>query len=317
MNKAIVVLIQAALCLCQAKAAIPEEELSTYQKGTGIGPANLLSKKAGAKIVSYSSNYGGAWDVENLIAGKEFGTKEELPVWCTDTDEPFPHWVVIELPDTLWITTLIFNNYLPDEPSYPGISAKNIQIQVSKQSAVEGFRTVASFELERNKNNQEVRIEPTEARWVKIIITSNYGNPHWTELGQLGAYDDGSRPIEIASVLKTHGFADLYGIYFDFASSNLRTESAPVLGEIAKALKENPSWKLVIEGHTDNIGDEKSNQMLSEKRAQAVQEALVQLGVDVARLTAQGFGESKPVADNNTAIGRALNRRVTLRIVEQ
>jgi outer membrane protein OmpA-like peptidoglycan-associated protein len=277
---------------------------------------NLASAANGVKIIAYSSNYGSDWDVTNLIGGSE-NLYGPLPVWCTESEAPFPHWVVIELPKRGWLTILIFNNVIPDEESgWPGISAKDVRIEVSTINAKEGFKTVASFQLERNKNNQLVHIDPVEARWLKIGITSNWGHEEFTELGKLGVFDDGSRPMNIAEELKNKGVIDVYGIYFDFASAKLRPESDPVLKQIAKFIKENPAMKLIIEGHTDNIGNEQTNQLFSENRAKSVVEALINLKVNPAVLTATGYGASKPIGDNKTLTGRAQNRRVTVRVAK-
>jgi len=211
---------------------------------------------------------------------------------------------------------LIFNNYIPDEEGWPGISAKDIRVETSTSSATAGFKTVASFQLEKNKNNQLVRIDPLETRWIKIVITSNYGNPEYTELGKLGVFDDGSRSKNLATELKDKGFVDVYGLYFDFASAQLRSESEPVLTQIAEFSKANPGLKLVIEGHTDNTGGAKANQLLSENRAKSVVTALTRLGVNSALLSASGLGATNPVADNATITGRAKNRRVTVRVVK-
>jgi outer membrane protein OmpA-like peptidoglycan-associated protein len=279
-------------------------------------PPNLASDARGAKIAGFSSNYAGFWDVTNLIGGNE-DWSGVLPVWCTESEAKFPHWAVIELPRKEWLTTLIFNNAIPDEQTgWPGISAKDVRLEVSSTSATEGFRAVASFRLERNKNNQAVRIEPVETRWLKLVITSNWGHPEYTELGKLGAFDDGTRAINIAEALKTKGFVDVYGIYFDFGSAKLRPESDPFLKQISSYVQENPDKKLSIEGHTDNIGDEKANQFLSESRSRAVVEALIGIQVKPAVLTATGFGASKPIGDNKTITGRAQNRRVTVRVAK-
>ncbi len=275
---------------------------------------DLASAEAGAKVVSFSSNYGSDWDVTNLISRSD-KWEGELPAWCTESGAPFPHWAVIELAKQTWLTTLIFNNNIPDEQGWEGISAKDLSVEVSTVSAKEGFQKVASFQLERNKNSQLVHLEPSQARWLKIVITSNWGNEEYTELGKLGVFDDGSRPMNIAEELKNKGFVDIYGIYFDFGSAKLKAESGPVLDRIVKYLKDNPAVKLMIEGHTDSVGEAKSNQLLSENRAKAVVEALAGLGVNRTALGAAGFGASQPVGDNKTITGRALNRRVTIRVV--
>ena len=76
-----------------------------------------------------------------------------------------------------------------------------------------------------------------------------------------------------------------------------------------------PTWKLEITGHTDNAGDDDSNLILSKKRAEAVKTYLVGKGIDTSRFVILYFGESKPIADNSTAEGRAKNRRVEMKIV--
>ena len=82
-----------------------------------------------------------------------------------------------------------------------------------------------------------------------------------------------------------------------------------------KFLTENRELQMEIYGHTDNVGTETYNQKLSEKRVQAVADYLVQKGIDLARVPAMGFGESQPIADNDTPEGRQLNRRVEIKFV--
>ena len=125
-----------------------------------------------------------------------------------------------------------------------------------------------------------------------------------------------STPMAAASVetaLKTTGRVELHGIYFDFGSAAIKPESEPVLKEIADALAKNAAWKLGVEGHTDNVGGDAPNLDLSRRRAAAVKEALTtRFHVEGARLTTAGYGASKPKEPNDTAEGRARNRRVEL-----
>ena len=79
-------------------------------------------------------------------------------------------------------------------------------------------------------------------------------------------------------------------------------------------MKENPSYKLSINGHTDNVGNAEKNQKLSEDRAAAVKAYLESKGVDASRLSSAGFGQDQPVADNKTKAGRAKNRRVEFKV---
>lgn len=95
-------------------------------------------------------------------------------------------------------------------------------------------------------------------------------------------------------------------------------ESEKILDEVAMALKDNAQIKKVrVEGHTDSVGDDAKNLKLSQNRATSVMSALIKRGVDPARLDAVGFGETKPIASNSTAAGKAENRRTEFNIVEQ
>jgi outer membrane protein OmpA-like peptidoglycan-associated protein len=118
-------------------------------------------------------------------------------------------------------------------------------------------------------------------------------------------------PIE--ETLRKDSRVALHGIYFDFGKATIRPESDAVLSDVATALTHNPAWSVVIEGHTDVVGDETSNLDLSRRRAEAVKEALVQRHhIAAERLTTAGFGASRPSAPNDTLSGRARNRRVEL-----
>ena len=101
------------------------------------------------------------------------------------------------------------------------------------------------------------------------------------------------------------------GIRFETGKSDLKPESRPVLKEIAGALKQHADLKILIEGHTDNVGTAASNLSLSKARAAAVKVALVsEFGIEAGRISTDGFGDTKPAAPNTTAAGRAQNRRV-------
>lgn len=114
----------------------------------------------------------------------------------------------------------------------------------------------------------------------------------------------------IANRLRDTKRAIIYGIYFDPGSAIIKPESESALLDILQAVTANPKMKMQVEGHTDSTNTDQYNQALSQKRAQSVLAWLKGRGVPNGRVTAKGFGESNPVADNATPQGRALNRRV-------
>jgi outer membrane protein OmpA-like peptidoglycan-associated protein len=109
----------------------------------------------------------------------------------------------------------------------------------------------------------------------------------------------------------------LNNIFFDTGAATLRSESYAELGVLYALLINNPSLKIEISGHTDNVGSAASNLRLSEERARAVVAYLVERGIDRDRLTYKGYGFSKPIASNETASGRQMNRRTEFQILDK
>jgi outer membrane protein OmpA-like peptidoglycan-associated protein len=113
------------------------------------------------------------------------------------------------------------------------------------------------------------------------------------------------------SALNKDGFMALY-INFDTGKSDIKPESKGIIEQIAALLQAHPELKVSIEGHTDNVGTPQSNKTLSSQRAKSVMNAVVQKGIAATRLTAVGWGQEKPIADNRSEEGRAKNRRVEI-----
>jgi outer membrane protein OmpA-like peptidoglycan-associated protein len=105
----------------------------------------------------------------------------------------------------------------------------------------------------------------------------------------------------------------LDNLLFETASAQLKEDEIPDLDAIVTYLKNQPELNALIEGHTDNIGSENSNQILSDNRAKSVLQYLVNKGIDSKRLRTKGFGATQPIADNSSTEGRARNRRVVIR----
>jgi outer membrane protein OmpA-like peptidoglycan-associated protein/Tol biopolymer transport system component len=108
----------------------------------------------------------------------------------------------------------------------------------------------------------------------------------------------------------------LNNVFFDTGLAELKPESRVELEKVAAMMKGNSGMKVEIGGHTDDVGKEKDNQILSENRAKAVRDFLIGLGVDSSRLTAVGYGMTKPIVTNKTPEGRAQNRRTEFMVVE-
>ena len=117
---------------------------------------------------------------------------------------------------------------------------------------------------------------------------------------------------EMAKAISNEGRIALYGIHFDFNKADVKSESAPTLDQMTKLLKDNPSLKLLVVGHTDNVGNFPFNMDLSQRRAAAVVASLQSRGVAKERLTSVGASFASPIASNKTDEGRARNRRVEL-----
>jgi OOP family OmpA-OmpF porin len=198
----------------------------------------------------------------------------------------------------------------------------------------DGLQAPSGLQIIRNYTNAIKKIggqvvyewEDGGTQYVTLKVTKN-GQEVWAQVngGGNGMYfvyiiekeamkqDVVADASSLANSIKESGKVALYGIYFDTGKSTLKPESQSTLKEISKLLTNDPSLKLYVVGHTDNVGMYDSNMKLSMDRAMAVVNALVsQFSVSAARLKACGDGPTAPVATNDTEEGKALNRRVEL-----
>ena len=127
-----------------------------------------------------------------------------------------------------------------------------------------------------------------------------------------------TKPYEIEVLLEpiaANSKITLNNVFFDFDKNELKQESFVELDKLADLLKKNPTVKIEISGHTDNKGDKKYNLTLSQKRAESVVNYLVQKGIAAARLVAKGYGDTMPIAPNDTEENKAKNRRTEVKVL--
>ena len=153
--------------------------------------------------------------------------------------------------------------------------------------------------------------------WYMITASAN---GYLNAVDSVEADDDGHSPfsrdiylqqIEVGVTVR------LKNIYFDFDKTTLKKESYPELNKVVDFLKQNASVEIEISGHTDSKGSDDYNLNLSQGRSQAVVDYIISQGIDSFRLTAHGYGETKPIDTNDTDAGRANNRRVEFTVVKK
>ncbi|MFB3819033.1 MAG: CsgG/HfaB family protein [Candidatus Methylomirabilales bacterium] len=146
--------------------------------------------------------------------------------------------------------------------------------------------------------------------WV-LVRPCNDGYDYKLTVLEKQAMEQDVSASDLLKALNEQGSVALY-INFDVDKATIKPDSLPIIEQIVALLKQNPTLRLSIEGHTDNTGSRQRNKTLSEQRAKAVTDAIVKQGVERARLTSAGWGQDKPIADNATDEGKAKNRRVEL-----
>ncbi len=391
---------------------------------------DILDLGVGASVVDHSSQYSTNWKAQWSAVALLDGTTELG--WCSQEGATFPHWFVVELPATFELDNISLSNEGAQETRNPGISTRHVEIRMSTAGPETGFHLAGQGEVARGGTTRIAFDKPTEARWIKITILSNWGHSQYTELMELqaqgtqvgavsepkvgGVYEqiyegrrrrtilvqngrdvtgcygfldaggqmeeppgrlrgradgrslelewrqaqehgagqhgslhlvvadrgrrfdglwygrgehsslvgresttrvDGASGLvcpadDLAAAIAETGQATLYGIHFEVDSARLSPAAEPTLRQVLELLSGQPGLRLAIEGHTDSVASDAYNLDLSQRRSSSVLEWLVDSGIDSARLEAAGKGESEPVADNATAHGRRLNRRVEI-----
>lgn len=219
-----------------------------------------------------------------------------------------------ELPEEARPEKVVFyKGQVKDEQGNPledaKVVVKNITEQRTTEALVDKMTGKYAVVIPIEKPNDEFLLMVKKKDYA---FTSNYFKADEITTNKPMEVNFEVKPIEVGKTVKINN------IYFATNSAVFEKSSLVVLDNFLEFLNENPTVCIEIHGHTDNVGDEASNKVLSEKRAKAVAEYLILNGLDPKRIVATyGFGESKPVASNDTEAGRALNRRTEFKIVKK
>ncbi len=192
-----------------------------------------------------------------------------------------------------------------------------LQIMRNYQNALKKIGGVVVYErLERENDAGETTLKVTTGGkeiWIKVEpdIFSAPTKSYVLTIVEIVAMEQAVSANKLLEEINKTGFVALY-INFENNKWELKEDGVATVREIVAMLKASPTLKLSIEGHTDNVGTPAANKTLAENRARSVMKAIVEGGIPPGRLTAVGFGQEVPVADNRTEEGRAKNRRVEL-----
>jgi len=206
-------------------------------------------------------------------------------------------------------------NYAPKDPANP--KASELQIHRNYVNAIKkiGGKILWQGKTELYEDNRYARealtaiiVRENLEVWVEVWSESIY---YTVTVVEKQLMNQDIVATDMLDALNKEGFIAL-DIHFDTGKSTILPESEPIIEQIVQLLKGNADLKLSVEGHTDNVGDAKSNLKLSDDRAKSVVAALTKAGIQASRLSAAGFGQDRPVADNRREEGRAKNRRVEL-----
>jgi len=182
--------------------------------------------------------------------------------------------------------------------------ASMVQAEESDRLRAEGEQSAAAAEAARAQAEQTKRIADAQAKEAELARKE-------AQLAELAASDLRGRLQNIRATRGAQGMQmTLDDIAFAPGRAALRPEAKSSLGKLVAFVNKDPSKPIRIEGHTDSRGNANANQLLSQKRADSVRDALIAAGVAASRMTSVGLGEDNPVADNATEEGRAKNRRV-------
>jgi outer membrane protein OmpA-like peptidoglycan-associated protein/tetratricopeptide (TPR) repeat protein len=182
------------------------------------------------------------------------------------------------------------------------------------------------IDLETAKGTMASDANPGNGEFLVVLpVEKNYalnvthpGYLFYSENFSLKELTDKSKPYLIDVPLEpidTGSIVELKNVFFETAKFDLKPESKVELDKLVNFLVLNKTMRIELDGHTDNVGDKKSNQLLSQNRAKAVYDYLIAHGIDIKRLAYKGFGDTRPKVKNDTDENRAMNRRTEFKVI--
>ena len=248
----------------------------------------LLTRYPGSHIVEYEKNY----NAVEFTTGMKDGSPQKKSVEGDATSITYFHNSVEKQPSALQL----LRNY---QNAVKGIGGETVYERMPK----DGDGGEITMKVATGGKEVWVRVEPG--------IFSAPTQSYRLQVVEVAGMQQVVTANKLLDELNRNGFIALY-INFDTGKAELKPDGRATVAEIVKMMKAAPTMKVAIEGHTDNVGQPAANKALSEARARSVMAAVAAGGVEASRLSAAGFGQEKPIADNRGEEGRAKNRRVEL-----
>jgi len=187
----------------------------------------------------------------------------------------------------------------------------NEEIIIAASTRKKNYRAITD-----SKGTAIISVEPGDNYIIKLKTigdTTTYGN---IEIDPLTANQFYKSPFNIDMIYEPAKAYTFHHLEFDIAKATLKNNSYKELDQLVEFMQRKTAVTIDISGHTDNVGNDADNKKLSQQRADAVKNYLVQKGVNINRMKTFGYGSLQPIADNSTEEGRQKNRRTELKIIE-
>ncbi len=247
----------------------------------------LLTRYPGSFITEYKHNY----DASEFTVGTDGGAPKHQRIEGDRT----------------------FLRYFYDSPEHQPSALELIRNYQNAIKAIGGEVVYERLPTDDDLGETTLKVDTGGKEfWIKVAPEFGAPTQNYTlDIVEIAAMSQVVSANKMLDELNKNGYIALY-INFDTNKWDLKDDGRATVKEIVAMMKASPSLKLSVEGHTDNVGSAPANKTLSENRARSVMNAIVAGGIDASRLSAVGYGQERPIADNRSEEGRAKNRRVEL-----